>query len=68
MRNRLFKNRICRDPNKEVERWKDKAYEEIKGLIPSKVGEYMERKAEKILKHYGVYSRIEVIGENREKV
>ncbi len=49
-----IKDRVCPDPNREVEKWKDKAYKEIKGLPIGKVGEYMERRADEIFRRYGI--------------
>ena len=43
-----------KDPNEEVERWKDTLYENIKNLSGRQLNDYLEKEADQILKKYGI--------------
>lgn len=43
-----------KDPNEEVECWKDAFYERIKDLSKEKLTDYLEKTTDKILRKYGI--------------
>lgn len=54
---------ISADPNQEVEKWKDRLYEEIKKLNPGRIGIYLEEAAKETIKKYNVkFAGVQIVG------